>query len=70
MAEVQPQIHPHFRTASLLIVIAAVHGGAVPVMPFALEDPQVRSPETGVAQGVAHRVNRGVYVAQVIKEIP
>lgn len=39
-------------------------------MPFTLEDSEVRSPKTGVAQSVAHRVDRRVNVAQVVKEIP
>lgn len=65
-----PQIHSHFRTASLLIVQAPIHRRPVPVVPFALQDAQVRSPEAGVAQGVTHRIYGGVYVAQVVEEIP
>lgn len=39
-------------------------------MPFTCQDPNVRSSKRGVAQRVADRVYRRVYVAQSIKERP
>lgn len=66
----QPQINLRFRSSSLLIIKSPINGRPIPVMPFTLQDPKVRSPETSVTQGVAHRVYSRVYVAQVIKEVP
>jgi len=39
-------------------------------VPLALEYPHVGHAERGVAQGVAHRVDGAVDVAQVIEKVP
>lgn len=53
-----------------LVVEAAVHGGTLSVVPLARQDAQVSSSEAGVAQGVTHRVDCTVDVAQVVEEVP
>lgn len=54
----------------LLIVKSTVHRGAIAIVPFALQDAQVRASKACVAEGVAHRVDSGVDVAKVIEEVP
>lgn len=52
------------------VVVTAVDGRAVPVVPLALQDTQVCSAEGGVAQRVTHGIDGRVNVAEVVEEVP
>lgn len=52
------------------VVVAAIHRRTIPVVPFALQDTQVRSAEGRVAQRVAHRIYGRIDVAQIVEKVP
>lgn len=54
----------------LLIVKAAVHCNSVSAVPLARQYPHVGPSKGGVAQSIANRIDRAVYVTKVVEEVP